>query len=521
MDTAKARQLLDQIASNTSALRSMLDEAPTPGNIIRVKLGDNLQQALDSAKGGDTIRVQPGAYKGNFVLNPRPDAGVVTLRPDVDDGNLTVPTGCWIDKSYAPALVRLESADGLTESLRTTHGAHDYIFLGLDFPPLNPSRTQVSLGSTLGEGQITLGQMPKGFVFDRCYFHGDPTPGKGQHRGIGANCGGLIVRGCFFGDFFEVGRDSQAVCGWNGAGPVLIENSFLEASGENVLFGGGGPGIPNLVPTDIIIRHCRLTKNPVWKTHPTVPAVKNLFEIKNAAKVIVEYCYFENNWLAGQSGHAVLLKAANTDGFDVWSTCTDVLVQFNLFRKIGALLNINNSEGQGPTQGTHRVTVRHNLAYDINETMAGDARPILIGGGPEAVVIDHNTVLSGPGAKTNSFLTAYDKGQTIKSGKFTNNIVREGEYGIFGGGSAALGPVAFRDYFPDGIFKGNAIEQGGFRAIDYGPDNTRVGTGQLASLLDANKVPVSSSALGRVITTDGLTVGADVPQILSHTKDLP
>ena len=94
-----------------------------------------------------------------------------------------------------------------------------------------------------------------------------------------------------------------------GAGPMVIENSFLEASGENVLFGGGGPGIPNLSATDITIRHCHFNKNPVWRSHPVQPAVKNLFEIKNAITVLVEGNLFENCWRYGQEGHALLLKA--------------------------------------------------------------------------------------------------------------------------------------------------------------------------------------------------------------------
>jgi len=45
-------------------------------------------------------------------------------------------------------------------------------------------------------------------------------------------------------DFKEVGADSQAIAGWNSPGPFRIENNYLEAAGENVMFGGADPAIP-------------------------------------------------------------------------------------------------------------------------------------------------------------------------------------------------------------------------------------------------------------------------------------
>src|SRR6188768_1341812 len=113
-DPVKARQYLDDIAVRTASLRQMLDEPVPSPTVIRVKVGDDLQKALDSAKGGDTIRIAPGSYKGNYILPARPvnDVAPVVIRPDVEDATLAVPSGKWITKDYAPALARLESGDG-------------------------------------------------------------------------------------------------------------------------------------------------------------------------------------------------------------------------------------------------------------------------------------------------------------------------------------------------------------------------------------------------------------------------
>ena len=42
----------------------------------------------------------------------------------------------------------------------------------------------------------------------------------------------------YLSDFHEVGADNQAVASWNGPGPFKIVNNYLEASSENILFGG-------------------------------------------------------------------------------------------------------------------------------------------------------------------------------------------------------------------------------------------------------------------------------------------
>src|SRR6185437_11151979 len=94
--------------------------------------------------------------------------------------------------------------------------------------------------------QTQLAQLPHDLVFDRVYVHGDPA--AGQKRGIALNSGYTEITNSYIADIKAVGQDAQAICGWNGSGPYVIENNYLEASGENVLFGGADPSVPNLVP---------------------------------------------------------------------------------------------------------------------------------------------------------------------------------------------------------------------------------------------------------------------------------
>ena len=139
--------------------------------------------------------------------------------------------------------------------------------------------------------------LPHDIIVDRCYLHGDPV--LGGRRGVALNGKSLAVIDSYLADFKEVGADSQAVLGVNGPGPFKIVNNHLESAGENVMFGGGAPAIHDLVPSDIEIRHNYFFKPTSWRG--VWAAVKNLFELKNARRVLVEGNIFENNWLASQA----------------------------------------------------------------------------------------------------------------------------------------------------------------------------------------------------------------------------
>ena len=89
-------------------------------------------------------------------------------------------------------------------------------------------------------------------MLNHVYVHGDPH--LGQKRGIALNAATVTISDSYVSDCKGVGQDTQAIGGWNGPGPYVIENNYLEAAGENVLFGGSDPAIPNLVADGITFR---------------------------------------------------------------------------------------------------------------------------------------------------------------------------------------------------------------------------------------------------------------------------
>ena len=71
-------------------------------------------------------------------------------------------------------------------------------------------------------------------------MHGDRY--VGQKRCIALNAANVTISDSYIAECKGVGQDTQAIGGWNGPGPYTIENNYLEAAGENVMFGGADPG---------------------------------------------------------------------------------------------------------------------------------------------------------------------------------------------------------------------------------------------------------------------------------------
>ncbi len=49
------------------------------------------------------------------------------------------------------------------------------------------------------------------------------------------------------------GEESQAIAVWGSDGPVEITNNYLEAAGENILFGGADSKL-KLVPANCVVK---------------------------------------------------------------------------------------------------------------------------------------------------------------------------------------------------------------------------------------------------------------------------
>jgi hypothetical protein len=228
--------------------------------VIRVAAGGDLQAAIDAAKPGDSILLAPGAeFVGSFVLPSRDDTGsaIITIRTD---GSGLPAAGQRTGPHYSGKLAIIRS-DSITPALRTSPRTHHWRIENVEFGPSRIGEREIlGLGS---DSERQRAEVPHDLVLDRVYLHGDPR--RGQKRGIALNSAATEIVNSYIADIKAVGVEGQAIGGWNGPGPYLIENNYLEAAGENVMFGGADPAIPDLIPTGITIRGNHIARPVSWR----------------------------------------------------------------------------------------------------------------------------------------------------------------------------------------------------------------------------------------------------------------
>jgi hypothetical protein len=428
-----------------------LPQGSGSGRVVRVRDGDDLQDALDGAHPGDTLRLDPGAvFRGSFTIPNRGGDGWITVETAAPRGALP-PPGTRVTPDDARAMAVLEASGGAV--LSTAPGAHHVRFVGLEIRPAEGAflYNLVQLG-----GQETRAEdTPHHLIFDRCYIHGDPS--LGARRGIALNARHTAVLDSWLSDFREAGADSQALCGWNGPGPFLIAGNTLEAAGENVMFGGQAPTIPNLVPSDITIERNLLRKPLAWKQDASAKAwtIKNLLELKNARRVLVSGNVLENAWAATQNGFAVVLTPRDEEGKAAWAAVEDVTFTGNVVRGAGGGVNIlgRDDTHAGSHAATRRVLFRNNLFEDIGGPRWG-GRGILfqVLKGASDIAIEHNTGLqSGP--------IVMAEGGPFQGFVMRDNVVQHLAGGIDGSGTGT-GLPTLQAMFPGALVRGNVFVGG-------------------------------------------------------------
>jgi cellulose synthase/poly-beta-1,6-N-acetylglucosamine synthase-like glycosyltransferase len=474
------------------------------GATVMVRAGEDLQAALDLARPGDVLLLQAGAtFTGPFVLPEKRDAGPtawITVRSSSPDSAL--PPGTRIDPQKAPRLARLEAASG--SAIVAAARAHHFRLVGLELRPA--PGTFLHQVVDLGGAASAAEDLPHHIVLDRCYVHGDPA--RGGRRGVALNSATSAVVDSYLSDFKELGADSQAIAGWNGPGPFKIANNYLEAAGENVMFGGAAPTISGLVPSDIEIRGNHLAKPLAWRSgDPAFQGaswtVKNLFELKNARRVLVDGNLMERNWAQSQDGFAVLFTARDEAGAAPWAVVEDVVFSNNTVRHAGSGVNIIGHGGT--TAVTRRIVIRNNLFDDLSgESWGGGGRLLQLVEGADDIVFDHNTAL-----QTGSLVVA--DGAPHARFVFTNNIARHNAYGVIGSGTGT-GLPTLAAFFPGARFAGNVLAGG--QAAMYPPGNFFAPSLEAIGFdRAAGDYRLGAESIYRRRSTDGTDPGVDVDEM--------
>jgi hypothetical protein len=432
----------------------------------------DLQAAINAAQPGTIIRLDAGAvFNGGFTLPKKTVSSKwiiiissrmellagdeIRINPTATTGNSTFPT----QASAMPKIIT-KNKSGIPCFI-TQANANHYRLVGLEVTADKSVINSYGL-INLGDGstaQNSLSLVPDHFVIDRCYIHGH-TDATIMKYGIALNCANAAVIDSYISDFHSVGFDAQAIAGINGPGPFKIINNYLEASGENIMFGGGAAAIPGLVPSDIEIRQNYFYKPLTWRVgNPSYAGkhwtIKNLFELKTGMRVLFDGNILENCWAdlpIGQSGYAILLTIRTEGGGSPQAEVSDVTISNNIIRHVGAGITLSGRDDGSVGNRSKRIRIYNNLFEDISGLAYGDMNidgpndgTFIKIGEPEDLIIDHNTIF-----QTGPITWA---GKVMNGFVFTNNITNSmvsaaGYQGIYGP-SYQQGNKTIEHYFPD------------------------------------------------------------------------
>lgn len=300
-------------------------------------------------------------------------------------------------------------------------------------------------------------------VIDRSWLHGASRDETNAGVSLNGMTNAAIVDS-YFNDFHCIAitglcTDAQAINGGTSDtqdGPFLIQDNFLEASGEAILF-GGGPATST--PTDI-----EILSNHFWKPWQWQPGnssfvggangnpfiVKNHLELKNAVRVLVDSNLMDNVWGGfSQAGYAILLTPKNQyaqGGRDVCPKCevTDITVRYTRISHAGSGMQLatalsGNGRNGAPALAGMRWSIHDVVLDDLNrQQYLGDGDVfMIINTWPKnplnTVTINHVTGFPDP---SGNMMLIGDLGQTASMYGlvFTNNLLITARYPVWNTG---------------------------------------------------------------------------------------
>jgi hypothetical protein len=326
-------------AANPPALPAkMVSPLPSDGpggRIITIRPSDNLQAALNAAQPGDTLVLQAGGtWTGNFQLPRRPDSGWVTIRGSAQAS--LPPSGHRVTPANAAAMPKLLTPNS-SPALSAADGTHGWRIVGIEIAVVPTWPTGVYQLVLFGWGSGPFGRrtasdvVASRFIVERCYIHGSPA--QKVRRGILANALDVRIADSWIDEIHDSGFDSQAILAYDGPGPFLIENNELQASSENIMFGGADSSGPQMLASDITIRRNHIIKPLTWKSDDPsylgrAWVIKPLIELKAAQRVLIEGNILENSWL----WPAFVTDAFTQENREPWLVVQDVTFQNNVIK---------------------------------------------------------------------------------------------------------------------------------------------------------------------------------------------
>ena len=147
---------------------------------------------------------------------------------------------------------------------------------------------------------------------------------------------------------------------------------------------------------------------------------------------------FENLWVADQAGFPIQLTPRNQNGHAPWVVVQRVSIRDNIVRHAAGGVNLLGVDNLAPSQRTNHITIADNIFDDLTSaTWGAGSHPFQIGDGPDAVIIDHNTIISTDSSILGLYGGTPSAPTPVTNSAYTNNMSRHNTYGIFGADMSA------------------------------------------------------------------------------------
>jgi len=488
-----------------ATVATSITDTPAQGSVITVEAGGDLQAALDSVQCGDIIKLQAGAtFTGTFrfpALHCDNQHWVIvrTSAPDSalpPEGNRVTP--CYAGVASLVGRPRFSCANPTNALARLVarsvvgpvifqSGANHYRLMGLEIVRMEGSKSAIVLIALKPGGQA------HDIVLDRSWLHGSAQ----DETRVGFRLSGMKSVGIvdsYFSDFHCTAitgacLEAHAVSGGTGHhqdGPYKIENNFLEASGQAIMFGGG---TASTTPADITIRFNHFFKPWQWMKgnspfqggpsgNPFI--VRHAMELKNAVRLLAENNLIENVWGGfSELGTAVLLTPKNqrTKLGNVCPICevTDITIRYTRISHAGGGIAINTALSAGgkdgggaPAKAGARFSIHDIVLDDISQKYVGAGRLFELGNSwprnpLHTVNISHITGFPDPEAGMLS-LNNLTSNPEMYGFVFINNLVATGKHPVWGIGLgsascayANVPVVSLKNCFTSFKFTNNAL----------------------------------------------------------------
>lgn len=447
-------------------VNSSMAGTPAPGAKTMVLAGANLQQALNNAHCGDTLLLQAGAtFTGNYSLPAKAcdDQHWIIIRTSAPDSALPAE-GKRISPCYAgvaslpgrPSFHCVTPTKTMARLVATNAGpitlangsSHYRIGPGLEITRPLTTAMYMNLITPSGAAQQ--------IIVDRDWIHGVPVYDTVRGVMLSGTTYAAVVDS-YLNDFhcamqISSCTDAQAIAGGTGSiaqGIWRIHDNFMEAAAETILFGGV---INNSVtPADIEISNNHMFKPLTWMPGQpgfvgrpnsdatkcvTTPGycrfvVKNLFELKNAQRLLLEGNILENCWPGfTQYGAAIVVNGMNPPNRTLsYISVMDFTVRYNHTSHTAAVFSLANP---GPNYlPIGRISIHDNVFDDVSpKYQNGDTTGAFAGVytycsgancGIGNISVNHNTELITEAVKWFAVVGAING--PIPNWTYTNNIV--------------------------------------------------------------------------------------------------